>query len=126
MSVGPAAKRSSIARRLGRPVATLSVLIVLVSAGLSSLGSDSSTGAEATLGPSAAPGQVLLKSPPERSGPWADGAIDSFEEDDLSCEQSTPTPSEANGSRAPRNFRIPFFARGELAQPYPARGPPSA
>jgi hypothetical protein len=104
----------------------LSVLVVLVSAGFSSPGGGLSPGAKSALSQLAAHNDVLLKPPAKRSGAWADGAIDSFEEDDLDCEQLAPTPSERAASAARHDFRIPFFTSADLARPHPARGPPSA
>ncbi len=104
----------------------LSLLVVLVSAGFSGSGSDLSSVAESALSRLPARSHTLLKPPAKRSGAWADGAIDSFEEDDLDCEQSAPTPSERTAWATPRSFRIQFFASGDLARPHPARGPPSA
>ena len=120
------AKRSTIARRPSRRVAMLSVLVVLVSAGFSSPGGGLSPGAESALSEWAAHNDVVLKPLAERSGAWADGAIDSFEEDDLDCEHLAPTPSGRAASSARQDIRIPFFASADLARPHPARGPPSA
>ena len=120
------AKRSTIAPRPGRRVAMLSVLVVLVSAGFPSPGAGLSPGVESALSRLAAHNDVLLKPPAERNGAWADGAIDSFEEDDLDCEHLARTPCERAASAARHKFRIPFFASADLARPHPARGPPSA
>ena len=126
MNAERTAKRSAIARRPGRRVAMLSVLVVLVSAGFSSPGGGLSPGAQSALSQLAGHNDVVLKPPAERSGAWADGAIDSFEEDDLDCEQLAPTPRARGTAAARHKFRVPFFASADLARPHRPRGPPSA
>lgn len=120
------AKERRCARRTARRVAILTVLVVATSSPFSRVGTDSSVAADAALAPAAAHGHALLKPPSERTGAWADGAIDSFEEDDLSCEHRVSAPSERTGSGAPLRSRTPRFGSGELARSCPARGPPSA
>ena len=126
MKWGRTAKQSAITRRSGRRVAMLAVLVLAVSGAFSNVGSASSIGAAATLAPLAAHRQVRLKPPSERIGAWADGAIDSFEENDPSCEPLALTPAKRTESLASCDSRVPRLASGELARPRPARGPPSA
>ena len=126
MDQRPEAKQSAVVRRPGRRVAIVCGLLVLASAGSSNSGARLSADAQSSLSRLAAHGDTFLKAPSERSGAWADGAIDSFEEDDLDCEQLVPTPCERAATAARHDFRIPFSASADLARPHPARGPPSA
>lgn len=126
MECGRTAEKSDLTRWLGRRVGVSIALIAAVSGAFSSAEADFSVAAEPALATGAAHGQWLFEPPSERTGGWADGAIDSLEKDDLSCDHRVAIPSERTEALAPLRSHVPRFASGELARPYPARGPPSA
>ena len=126
MDLGRAEEWSATRRRVGWRVTLSTLLVVAVSAGFSSAGSDLVTRADATVAELSAPGQHLQEPSSERLAAWANEAIDSFEDDDLDCEQPLPPSVQTSRSSAASSSSAPRLASGEPARTYPARGPPSA
>ncbi len=125
MDLGRTEEQRAAMHRSGRPVTVSALLVVAISAVFSSAGSDFASGADAALAPLAPHRQVLREPAWEPISVWADGAIDSLEDDDFSCEQPIVPSIQRTGSEPASSARAPRFASGELAQTYPARGPPS-
>lgn len=120
-------------RWLGRRGAAFCVFILAISAVLPSPDPVSTRPARAlpsssgvVLAPLAPHSPWALKTATSRLGQYADGAIDSYEDDDFIGGRARPPSVRSTESCAAADFLAPDFASDRLALTYPARGPPSA
>jgi hypothetical protein len=84
------------------------------------------SGSGVVLAPLAAHSPWALETASSRLGQYADGAIDSCEDDDFIGGRTLPPSVRSTESCAAPDFLAPNFASDRLAVTYPARGPPSA
>ncbi len=126
MDLGQTGELSTILRRLSRLAAALTVLVVAIPALLSSPGSDVPCKADAALAQLAVSNRVLQEPPSERPEAYAEGAADSFEDDDLSCDEPLSPSIQCTVPLTTCSSPARRLSSGELARTYLARGPPSA
>jgi hypothetical protein len=111
---------------LVRRSARLTFLVAAVISVNSGIGSNPSVEGHDSLAPITAHSQVLRQPAAERAGAWADGAIDSSEDNDPTCDWTNLPSIRTIGSLTASAVGAWCLTGSELSRSYAARGPPFA
>lgn len=109
-----------------RHSAPLTFFVALAISVFSGASEDRSVEAQASLTPSTSHPQLLRQPAAERSGAWADGAIDSSEDHEPTCDWGNLPSIQSLGSLTATAVGSWCLSGSELARSYAARGPPFA
>jgi hypothetical protein len=112
--------------RFGGGFAVLALLAVSAAVVLGPAEGDASAEAQAASARSASFGRLLLEPGSWATGECADGAFDSFEDDDLSGEGPSSLRFRGADSPTARVLRVKGLSKSAPSGSHPARGPPSA